>query len=106
MEPETDRFVDNLLRFGDVLRRGGLRVHPARMRDAVTGLELVGLRSRVDVRSALRCLLVHRRDDIPFFDEAFDWFFKARGQPGGGLPLFSLGERPRVVAPAATDTRV
>jgi uncharacterized protein len=106
MEPGTDRFVDNLLRFGDVLRRGGLDVHPARMRDAVTGLELVGVRSRVDVRSALRCLLVHRRDDIPFFDEAFDWFFKARGQPGGGLPLFSLGERPRVVAPPGTDTRV
>ena len=99
-------FIANLLRFGDVLRRGGLDVHPARMRDAVTALELVGVGSRVDVRSALRCLLVHRRDDIAFFDEAFDRFFKSRGDPGDGLPLFSLGERPRVVTRPAVDTRV
>jgi uncharacterized protein with von Willebrand factor type A (vWA) domain len=101
-----DHLVHNLLRFGDVLRRGGLDVHPARMRDAVTALELVGIRSRKDVRSALRCLLVHRRDDIAFFDEAFDYFWKARGEPGGGLPLFSLGERPRVVTRPSADTRV
>jgi uncharacterized protein len=98
--------IHNLLRFGDVLRRGGLNVHPARMLDAVTALELVGVRSREDVRSALRCLLVHRRDDIAFFDEAFDRFFRARAKGGEGLPLFSLGERPRVVAPPAADTRV
>jgi uncharacterized protein len=106
VERGTDVFVDNLLCFGGVLRRGGLDVHPARMRDAVMALELVGLRSRVDVRSTLRCLLVHRRDDIAFFDEAFDRFFTVRARPGGGLPLFSLGERPRVVARPATDTRV
>ena len=98
--------ISNLLRFGDVLRGGGLEVHPARMRDAVTALELVGIRSREDVRSALRCLLVHRRDDIPFFDEAFDRFWKARGATGGGLPLFSLGERPRVVSRPGAETRV
>ena len=98
--------IANLLRFGDVLRGGGLEVHPARMRDAVVALEVVGIRSREDVRAALRCLLVHRRDDIAFFDEAFDHFWKARGAAGGGLPLFSLGERPRVVAMPGADTRV
>jgi uncharacterized protein with von Willebrand factor type A (vWA) domain len=107
MERGTDAsFIHNLLRFGDVLRGGGLEVHPARMRDAVTALELVGLRSRRDVQSALRCLLVHRRDDIPFFDDAFDRFWKARSASGGGLPLVSLGERPRVVTKPAAETRV
>jgi uncharacterized protein with von Willebrand factor type A (vWA) domain len=102
----TDPLVANLLRFGDVLRRGGLDVHPGRMRDAVTALELVGVTRRQDVRAALRCLLVHRRDDIAFFDEAFDRFWKARRQGGESRPLFSLGERPRVVAVPARDTRV
>jgi uncharacterized protein with von Willebrand factor type A (vWA) domain len=102
----AEHLIRNLLRFGGVLRGGGLDVHPARMRDAVTALELVGVRSRDDARAALRCLLVHRRADIAFFDEAFDSFFTARSEAGSGLPLFSLGERPRVVAQPAADTRV
>ena len=104
MEPGT--LLHNLLRFGDVLRGGGLDVHPARMRDAVTALEAVGVRRREDVRAALRCLLVHRRDDLPFFDRAFDLFWKAREGAGAGLPLFSLGERPRVVTRPGATTRV
>jgi uncharacterized protein with von Willebrand factor type A (vWA) domain len=98
--------VANLLRFGHVLRLGGLDVHPGRMRDAIAALELVGVRSRADARAALRCLLVHRRDDIAFFDEAFDRFFRARSRGRGGLPLAALGERPRVVAAPAAETRV
>jgi uncharacterized protein with von Willebrand factor type A (vWA) domain len=98
--------IHNLLRFGAVLRRGGLDVHPGRMRDSIAALELVGIGRREDVRSALRSLLVHRRDDIAFFDEAFDRFWKARSEGPGGLPLFSLGERPQLVARPAADTRV
>jgi uncharacterized protein len=98
--------VANLLLFGDVLRGGGLDVHPGRMRDAIAALEWVGVRNREDVRAALRCLLVHRRDDVAFFDRAFDHFWRARGAAGGGLPLVSLGERPRVVTTPTADTRV
>jgi hypothetical protein len=102
----STHLVYNLLRFGAVLRRGGLDVHPGRVRDAVTALELVGITRREDVRSALRCLLVHRRDDIAFFDQAFDSFWKARSEASGGLPLLSLGERPRVVTKPGADARV
>jgi uncharacterized protein with von Willebrand factor type A (vWA) domain len=102
----TDPLIANLLLFGHVLRGGGLDVHPGRMRDAVTALEDVGIRSRTDVRAALRCLLVHRRDDIPFFDRAFDEFWRARRVAGSGLALFSLGERPRVVSAPGAETRV
>ena len=42
-------------------------------------------------------LLVQRHEDIERFDAAFDLFFRARHEPRSGLPLFSLGERPRVV---------
>jgi len=40
---------------------------------------------------------VHDRDEIARFDRAFELFFKAHRPPAPGLPLFSLGERPRVV---------
>ena len=102
----SSALVHNLLLFGHVLRGGGLDVHPGRMRDAVAALEWVGLRNREDVRGALRCLLVHRRDDILFFDRAFDQFWRARTQTAEGLPLFSLGERPRVVTTPSAETRV
>ncbi len=90
-------FVPNLLLFGRVLRRAGLEVHPGRMLDAVAALADVGVRSRTDVRATLGTLLVHRRDDLALFEAAFDLFWRAPDTGGGGLPLFSLGERPRVV---------
>ena len=87
-----------MLLFGRVLRAAGLQVHHARLLDAVRALEWVGLRSRADVHAVLRSLLVHRRDDLAVFDEAFDAFFRAHDTGGSNLPLFSLGERARVVA--------
>jgi uncharacterized protein with von Willebrand factor type A (vWA) domain len=99
-------FVANLLRFAELLRRGGLDIHGGRMPDAIAALERVGVRRRDDVQAALRCLLIHRREDIPFFDEAFDRFWRARGAGGGGLPLLSLGERPRIRAEPKSSTPV
>jgi len=95
-----DAFLGNLLRFGRVLRGAGLEVHHGRMIDAVRALEWVGVGSRADVRGTLRALLVHRQEDLARFDAAFDLFFRARSAASGGLPLFSLGERPRVVVNA------
>ena len=64
-------------------------------------------------RATLRSLLVHRHEDIARFDQAFDLFFRAHRPPAPGLPLFSLGERPRVVArpapgvgPAESSSRI
>ncbi len=90
--------VTNLLLFGRVLRAAGLQVHHGRLVDAIRALEWVGVGSRTDVRAVLRALLVHRHDDLPIFDEAFDLFFRAHGTSELNLPLFSLGERARIVA--------
>ena len=97
-------FVGNVLLFGRVLRASGLDVHHGRLMDALVALDLVGPRVRTDVRASLRSLLVHRQDDIARFDRAFDLFFAAHRAPASGLPLFSLGERPRVVARATPGT--
>jgi uncharacterized protein len=88
----------NVLLFGRMLRRAGLDIHHGRLLDAVRALEWVNVGSRTDTASALRSLLVHDRDEIARFDRAFELFFKAHRPPAPGLPLFSLGERPRVVA--------
>jgi uncharacterized protein with von Willebrand factor type A (vWA) domain len=88
----------NVLLFGRLLRDAGLEVHHARLVDALRALAIVGIRNRADVRATLASLLVHRRDDIERFDRAFDLFFRTHRPPASGLPLFSLGERPRVVA--------
>lgn len=103
----TNPFLENLLLFARFLRRAGLEVHHGRMIDAVRALELIGVRSRTDVRVTLRSLLVHRHEDLARFDEAFDRFFAAHRDPTPGLPLFSLGERPRaVVRPAGAAAPV
>jgi len=49
------------------------------------------------LRATLCALLVHRQEDLPLFNVAFDVFFRAHGASGLNLPLFSLGERARIV---------
>jgi hypothetical protein len=99
-------FADNVLLFGRVLRAAGLDVHHGRLLDALRALEWVDIGSRTDVAATLRSLLVHGRDDLARFDRAFELFFQAHRPPAPGLPLFSLGERPRVVAKPATGAAV
>jgi uncharacterized protein with von Willebrand factor type A (vWA) domain len=99
--------VGNLLAFAHLLRRAGLDVHTGRVIDAVAALEWVTVTRREDVRAALKTLFVHRKGDLSRFDEAFDVFWRVHSEASLDLPLFSLGERPRVVAnraPAASLT--
>ena len=99
-------FAANVLLFGRVLRNSGVDVHHGRLLDAIRALEWVNVGSRTDVAATLRSLLVHRRDDLARFDEAFELFFRAHRSPSPGPPLFSLGERPRVVAHPAPGVPV
>jgi uncharacterized protein len=102
----SQALVPNLLLFGRLLRRAGLDVHLGRMLDALTALEYVGVRSREDVRATLCTLLVHRREDLRIFHDAFNLFWRSHDVGEGGLPLFSLGERPRVVAKRVSGSDV
>ena len=96
-EPHEAKLLPNLLLFGRVLRAAGVHVHRERMVDAIQATEWIGVRSRADLRATLSALLVHRHEDLPVFNEAFDAFFRAHDSSGLDLPLFSLGERARVV---------
>jgi uncharacterized protein len=99
-------FAANVLLFGRVLRDSGVDVHHGRLLDAIRSLEWVDIGSRTDVAATLRSLLVHRRDDLARFDEVFELFFRAHRSPLPGPPLFSLGERPRVVVQPAPGVPV
>ncbi len=94
-EPERGRILDNLFLFGRILRMLGLNVHTGRMLDAVQVLDEIGFSRKTDVRAALRTLLVHRRDDLPVFDEAFDVFWRQRKESTSTMDLRSMGERRR-----------
>ena len=91
------KLAANILQFGRMLRAAGFDIHHGRLLDAMRALEWVDVGSRTDVAATLRSLLVHDRDEIARFDRAFELFFRAHRPPSPGLPLFSLGERPRVV---------
>jgi uncharacterized protein with von Willebrand factor type A (vWA) domain len=96
-EPYEPKLVSNLLLFGRVLRAAGVHVHRERRGDVIQATEWIGVRSRADLRATLSTLLVHRHDDLALFNEAFDLFFRTHDSSGLDLPLFSLGERARVV---------
>jgi uncharacterized protein with von Willebrand factor type A (vWA) domain len=69
--------LENLLTFGRLLKRAGIDTHAGRTTDVVEALSHVNLDSRDEVYHASRALLVHRKDQIPIFDIAFDAFWRA-----------------------------
>ncbi len=66
----------NLIVFGRLLRRAGIDVHVGRMIDVTDALQHVDLSSRDEVYHACRALLVHRHDQLPIFDRAFEVFWR------------------------------
>ena len=78
--------------FGRFLRALGLEVHVGRLIDVVEALQHVDLGTRDDVYHTCRALLVHRRDDLSIFDQAFDAFWRQRRV---SLPRRSDSSSPR-----------
>lgn len=95
-------FLHNLLLFGRVLRGLGLDVNPGRMIDLVTALDSISIGRRLDFYHTARTLLVHRREDIPLFDEAFEIFWRRPAEGWTSLDLRAMGERRRFRRPVFT----
>jgi uncharacterized protein with von Willebrand factor type A (vWA) domain len=72
----SGQLLHNLLLFGRVLRGLGLDVNPGRMMDLVSALEFIEIGNKSDFYFAARTLLVHEREDLPLFDEAFELFWR------------------------------
>jgi uncharacterized protein with von Willebrand factor type A (vWA) domain len=89
----------NLLLFGRLLRRLGLDVSHGRMTDLARALEHVEIGRRGDVYHAAHALLVHRREDMPLFDAAFEAFWRPPRTGATALDLRAMGERRRFRRP-------
>ena len=72
--PPTQLF-HNLILFGRLLRGLGLDVNPGRMIDLVHALGHIDIGRRDDFYYAARSLLVHRHEDLPLFEQAFEMFW-------------------------------
>ncbi|GAM11475.1 VWA domain containing CoxE-like protein [Geobacter sp. OR-1] len=74
-----------ITRFVTALRERGVRVSPGESLDAVQALAIGGLSGRSSVKALLRLTLVKNVNDIPAFEEVFDWFFSSNQSNPGDL---------------------
>jgi len=89
VENNQHHLLDHLLAFGRLLRQFGVPVDAGQMLDLLAGLEHIVIGERRDVYLASRALLVRRREDLPVFDEAWEFFWASRRRntgPGQVLP--------------------
>ncbi len=64
-----------ILRFGQSLRRAGIRVTVSELADALTAADAFGLEDQNRFRALLRAVFVKDRNDDKIFDQAFRLFF-------------------------------
>ena len=68
--------LHSLTLFGEMLRRVGLEIGSGNMLDLVRATEYVSIGKRGEFFQAARSILVHRKQDLPIFDEAFQVFWR------------------------------
>ncbi len=96
MRPPDGRLADNIVYFARALRKAGVRVGPASVKDAIDAVLAAGIGSRDDFYWTLHAVLIKRHEDRQVFDEAFRLFWKSRELVEKMLAMFS---------PQAPDTR-
>jgi uncharacterized protein len=87
-EPDG-RIADNIVYFARALRKAGMRVGPASVRDAIEAVLAAGIGGRDDFYWTLHAVLVKRREDHATFDEAFRLFWKSRELIEKMIAMFS-----------------
>jgi uncharacterized protein with von Willebrand factor type A (vWA) domain len=90
------RIADNIVYFARALRKAGMRVGPAAVKEAIEAVLVAGIGGRDDFYWTLHAVLVNRREDHATFDEAFRLFWKSRELIEKMIAMFS---------PVAPDTR-
>ena len=97
--------LPNLLRFAEVLRRLGLDAGSANVLDMVRATEHVHIGRRGEFYQAARSIFVHRKQDLPIFDEAFNVFWRKPNTARSGMDLRSMGEQRRFRKPQVSAGR-
>jgi uncharacterized protein with von Willebrand factor type A (vWA) domain len=76
MKQQSGHLLANLLLFGRLLRRLGMDVNAGRMLDLMQAFEHIQIGRKNDFYHTVRSLLVHRHEDLRFFDQAFELFWQ------------------------------
>lgn len=85
--------MTHLLSFGYLLHEMGVPVSPGQMLDLIDALKYVPITRREDFRAAARATLVLRREDLPLFDMAFEFFWRKSGlTPEQELMMMGLSQ--------------
>jgi uncharacterized protein len=93
-QPQHGHILEHVLAFTHLLREMGVDVSPGQALELVRALEHVPITGREDFRGAARCTLIRRHEDLPLFDTAFAFYWRA----GGVDPLAMLV--PQIKVPA------
>lgn len=103
----SGHLLHNLILFGRVLRGLGLDVNPGRMMDLVSALDHIEIGNKTDFFYAARTLLVHEREDLELFDEAFELFWRKPAESWDvewqGLTRRRRSTKPIVMPPPLKD---
>src|SRR3954468_1982121 len=102
------RLADNIVYFARALRKAGVRVGPASVKDAIEAVLVAGIGTRDDFYWTLHSVLVTRREDHRVFDEAFRLFWKSRELIEKLLAMFSpvAPDNRQKQKPRAAESRV
>ncbi len=102
------RIADNIVYFARALRKAGMRVGPASVKDAIEAVLAAGIGSRDDFYWTLHAVLVSRHEDHATFDEAFRLYWKSRELIEKMLAMFSpvAPDKQERQKPRAAENRV
>lgn len=102
------RIGDNIVYFARALRKAGMRVGPASVKDAIEAVLAAGIGSRNDFYWTLHAVLVSRHEDHATFDEAFRLYWKSRELIEKMLAMFSpvAPDKREKIKPRAAENRV
>jgi uncharacterized protein with von Willebrand factor type A (vWA) domain len=89
LKDDGGRLVDNIVYFARVLRKAGMKVGPAAVRDAVEAVQIAGVGSREEFYWVLHSVFVKRREDHQVFDQAFKLFWRTRDLVEKMIAMFS-----------------
>ena len=87
MSDDKEPILVNLMLFGELLHRMGLKFGAGNLIDLVRSTEDIPISSKQDFRNAARSLLVHNKAHFPLFDKAFQIFWRKPCSPNSMTTL-------------------
>ena len=103
---DVGRLADNIVHFVRALRKAGMRVGPATVRDAIEAVQVAGIGSREDFYWTLHSVVVTRHEDHALFDEAFRLYWRSHDLIEKMIAMFSPVATGRREKPRAGQSRV